>query len=76
MSIKEDNRNTNQRAQSSFIKKLKTSLFDAPERRSRFFTFVSEDGLSKSYLTHFIIIVLAMSGWGYIKNKRAEKKSS
>lgn len=75
MSIKEDNRNTNQRSQSGFIKKLKTSLFDAPERRARFFTFVSEDGLSKSYLTHFIIIVLAISGYVYIKNKRAEKKS-
>ncbi|MGQ0829556.1 MAG: S26 family signal peptidase [Bacteroidota bacterium] len=74
MSIKEDNRNIGTRNPSGFIKKLKTSLFDDPARRARFFTFVSEDGLSRSYLIHFIVIVLSISGFVYLKNKRAEKK--
>lgn len=73
MSIKEDNKNMNMRGQSGFIKKLKNSLFEDATRRARFFTFVGEDGLSRSYLTHFIVIVLAISGFVYFKNKRAEK---
>lgn len=75
MSIKEDNKNMNMRGQSGFIKKLKNSLFEDATRRARFFTFVGEDGLSRSYLTHFIVIILAISGFVYFKNKRAEKKS-
>ncbi len=75
MSIKEDNKNINMRGQSGFLKKLKKSLFDDPTRRARFFTFVTKDGLSKSYLTHFIVIVLAVSGFVYFKNKRADKKN-
>jgi len=73
MSIKEDNKNINSRQQSSFIKKLKTSLFDDPTRRARFFTFVTKDGLSKSYLTHFIIIVLGLIGFSYYRKKRKIK---
>ncbi|MBA3705242.1 MAG: signal peptidase I [Bacteroidetes bacterium] len=73
MSIKEDNKNITNN-QSGFIKKLRTSLFDDPARRSRFFTFVCEDGLSRSYLIHFILIVIAISGFVYIKNKRAVQK--
>ncbi|MES2590389.1 MAG: S26 family signal peptidase [Bacteroidota bacterium] len=75
MSIKEDNKNITKQ-QSSFFKKLKTSLFSDPARRARFFTFVSEDGLSRSYLVHFIIIVLGITGFVYFKNKRAEKRKS
>jgi len=74
MSIKEDNKNISTRNPSGFIKKLKTSLLDDPTRRARFFTFISEDGLSRSYLIHFIVIVLSISGYVYIKNKRAAKK--
>jgi signal peptidase I len=74
MSIKEDNKNIPNKQQSGFIKKLKTSLFEDPARRARFFTFVSDDGLSRSYLLHFIVIVIAISGYVYFKNKRAARK--
>lgn len=73
MSIKEDNKNLNNRQQSGFVKKLKTSLSD-PIRRARFFTFVGKDGLSRSYLIHFIVIVLGIIGFSYYRSKRAEKK--
>lgn len=75
MSIKEDNKNVYNAHDSGFIKKLKTSLFEDPERRKRFFTFVGNDGLSRSYLIHFIVIVAAISGFVYFKNKRAAKNS-
>jgi len=74
MSIKEDNKNINSRQQSGFIKKLKTSLFEDPDRRERFFTFVSKDGLSRSYLTHFIVIILGIIGFSYFRRKRVKKK--
>ncbi len=76
MSIKEDNKNiTRDRdPKSGFIKKLKTSLFDDPARRARFFCFVGEDGLSRSYLVHFIVIIAAISGFFYFKRKIAERK--
>lgn len=73
MSIKEDNKNINTRQASGFIKKLKTSLFEDPIRRERFFTFVSKDGLSKSYLVHFLIIVFGIVGYTYYRNKRKDK---
>ena len=73
MSIKEDNKNINSRQSSGFIKKLKTSLFEDPVRRQRFFTFVSKDGLSKSYLVHFLVIVLGIVGYTYYRNKRKSK---
>lgn len=75
MSIKEDNKNVYNSHDSGFIKKLKTSLFEDPERRKRFFTFVGNDGLSRSYLIHFIVIVIAISGFVYFKNKRAAKNN-
>ena len=76
MSIKEDNKNVvgERGATSGFLKKLKTSLFDDTSRRARFFCFVHKDGLSRSYLIHFIVIVLAISGFFYFKRKRAERK--
>jgi signal peptidase I len=72
MSIREDNKNIPQKAQSGFFKKLMNSLKD-PARRSRFFCFVGDDGLSRSYLVHFIVLVIGISGFFYIRNKRAEK---
>lgn len=70
MSIKEDNENTHGgRNKSGFIKKLKNSLAD-PDRRKRFFTFVSKDKLSASYLTPFIIIVAAIVGFNYLRGRR------
>lgn len=70
MSIKEDNENTHAgRNKSGFIKKLRNSLAD-PERRKRFFTFVSKDKLSASFLTPFIVIVVAIVGFNYFRGKR------
>ena len=74
MSIKEDNKNINNRQQSGFIKKLKTSLFGDTSRRARFFTFVTKDGLSRSYLIHFIVIVIGIVVFSYYRNKRETKK--
>ena len=76
MSIKEDNKNIvgEKGPQSGFLKKLKTSVFDDPSRRARFFCFVSKDGLSRSYFIHFIVIVAGLSGFFYFRRKRAEKK--
>ncbi|MDQ3048428.1 MAG: S26 family signal peptidase [Bacteroidota bacterium] len=73
MSIKEDNQNTPPRKPSGFIKKLKTSLFEDPVRRARFFTFVGDDGISRSYLVHFIVILAAIIGFSYFRNKRKAK---
>jgi signal peptidase I len=74
MSIKEDNQNiTGGQNPSGFLTKLKRSLFDDPTRRARFFTFVGENGLSRSFLTPFIILVIAISGFVYFRNKRREK---
>jgi len=74
MSIKEDNPNIGGGSYpSGFLKKLKRSLFDDPARRARFFTFVGENGLSRSYLVHFIVIVAGISGFVYFRNKRREK---
>ncbi len=75
LSIKEDNKNIvgDKANPSGFIKKLKTSLFDDKARRARFFTFVSNDGISRSYLIHFIVIVIAITGFSYFRNKRKAK---
>lgn len=56
---------------------IKSFTEDSKEGRfrwERFFCFVSEDGLSRSYRVHFIVIVLGISGFVYFKNKRAAKK--
>ena len=74
MSIKEDNKNINHNKQSGFLKKLKISLFEDASRRARFFCFVTKDGLSRSYLNHFIIIVLVISSYFYVKRKRKARK--
>jgi signal peptidase I len=80
MSIKEDNAITVERdergqpkKQSGFFKKLKRSLFEDDSRRARFFTFVSDDGISRSYLVHFLVIIAAIFGFYYFKNKKAKK---
>lgn len=73
MSIKEDNVNLGARKPSGFIKKLKTSLFDDPVRRARFFTFVDNEGISRSYLLHFVVIMVGISGFVYFRNKRRGK---
>ncbi len=42
-------------------------------RWERFFCFVSTEGLSRSYLVHFIVMVLGIIGFVYIRKKRAAK---
>jgi len=73
MSIKEDNKNTSKK-QSGFIAKLKTSLFEDANRRARFFTFVGNDGISKSYLIHFLILVGTIWGFNFYRKKRKQKE--
>lgn len=43
-------------------------------RWERFFCFVSNDGLSRSYRVHFLVIILGITGFVYFRNKRAAKK--
>lgn len=77
MSVKEDNKNTTDTRQpSGFMKKLKTSLFEDPARRARFFTFVTGDGLSRSYLMHFLVIVIGIWGFSYFNGKRNKKNGA
>ncbi len=54
----------------SFFEDSKKGRF----RWERFFCFVSNDGLSRSYRVHFLLIVLGISGFVYFKNKRDAKK--
>ena len=42
-------------------------------RWNRFFCFVTNDGLSRSYLVHFLIIVGGISGFVFFRNKRKVK---
>lgn len=50
--------------------------FSQKFRLNRFFTFVSPEGLSRSYLIPGLLIILLAILYGYIKNKRNEKKLS
>jgi signal peptidase I len=72
MSVREDNKNIPQKEPSGFLKKLVSSLKD-PVRRARFFCFVGDDGLSRSYLVHFLVLIAGVSGFFYIRRKRAAK---
>ncbi|MBN8703554.1 MAG: signal peptidase I [Bacteroidetes bacterium] len=47
---------------------------ESKARWSRFFTFVSSDGISRSYLLHFIVILVGIRGFSYIRKRR--KKDS
>jgi signal peptidase I len=77
MSIKEDNINTtNPNKASNFLKKLKTSLFDDKSRRARFFTFVSDEGLSRSYLIHFVVIMAVIIGYSSFRRRKEEKQEA
>ncbi len=58
---------------------IKSFMEDSTKGRfrwERFFCFVSNDGLSRSYRVHFLVIVLGISGFVYFKNKRAAKKKT
>ena len=55
---------------------LKSLTLDSKKGRfrwERFFCFVNNEGLSKSYLMHFIVIVLGITGFVYFNNKRKAK---
>ncbi len=54
----------------SFFQDSKKGRF----RWERFFCFVNENGLSRSYRVHFLVIVLAISGFVYFKKKFKKKK--
>ncbi len=56
------------------IKSLTQNSKTGKFRWERFFCFVNKDGLSRSYFIHFIVIVAGLSGFFYVKRKRAEKK--
>ncbi|MCC6690678.1 MAG: signal peptidase I [Bacteroidia bacterium] len=43
-------------------------------RWDRFFTFVHSNGLSRSYLIHFIVIVALIYGYNYFKKKKVKKQ--
>ncbi|MDF2436699.1 MAG: lepB [Bacteroidota bacterium] len=76
MSIKEDNPNVDGgRNPSGFLTKLKRSLFDDPSRRARFFTVVYDDGLSRSFLMPFLVVVAGCMTFVYFRNKRREKNA-
>jgi signal peptidase I len=72
MSIKENNPNT--KTTTPFIRRFYNSIFEDDFRRARFFTFVHNDGLSRSYLIHFIILVAAI--WGILKFRRRKEKTA
>lgn len=71
MSVKGDNPNT--KVSKSWLSRFYTSLFKDDFRRARFFTFVHNDGLSRSYLIHFIVLVAAIWAFFKIRNRRREK---
>lgn len=54
----------------SFGEDSKTGRF----RWERFFCFVSNDGLSKSYRVHFLVIVIGIAGFVYFRKKFGAKK--
>ena len=57
----------------SIVKSLTQNSQKGRFRWNRFFCFVTKDGLSQSYLIHFLIISLGISGFFYFKNKRSAK---
>ncbi len=45
-------------------------------RWDRFFCFVTDDGLSKSYLIHFLVILFGIIGFSYYSGSRKAKKGN
>ncbi len=45
-------------------------------RWDRFFTFVNNDSLSRSYLMHFLIIAAGFWGYGFLKGRRKPKNKT
>jgi len=56
------------------IKSLSQNSKNGKLRWDRFFCFVNEDGLSRSYLLHFLVIIIGSTGFFYIRRKRRERK--
>ena len=72
MSIKDPEKNPvsgNVGLLKSFTQDSKKGKF----RWDRFFCFVNEDGLSRSYLVHFLVILGSIIGFVYFRNKRAAR---
>jgi signal peptidase I len=59
----------------SFLKSLTENSQKGKVRWNRFFCFVTDDGLSRSYFIPFLVIVVGISGYVYFKNKRAAKNA-
>lgn len=55
------------------IKSLTEDSKKGKFRWERFFCFVNNDGISRSYLIHFIIIVIGITGFVFFRNKRSKK---
>jgi signal peptidase I len=73
MSIK-DPKNNPISGKMSLIKSIKLGSEKGKYRWNRFFCFVTKDGLSRSYLVHFLVIAIGMFGFFYIKRKRTTPK--
>lgn len=55
--------------------KLSTFFTDHGKARwERFFTFVNNEGLSRSYLLHFLVIMGGIWSYGFIKRKKQQNK--
>lgn len=57
----------------SIVKSITDRSINGKLRFDRMFTFVTEDGLSKSYLIHFLVLMGAV--WGYSTYKNRGKKT-
>ncbi|HXP49658.1 MAG TPA: signal peptidase I [Bacteroidia bacterium] len=44
-------------------------------RWKRFFTFINSEGISRSYLLPFILVIVIAMGYSYVKNRKKETKS-
>jgi len=69
MSLKDEEHN----GESGKFRLSKLFTNESKMRWNRFFTFVSSDGLSRSYLIHFLVIVAGIYGFSYFRRKKNEK---
>lgn len=72
MSLKDEEHN----GESGKLRLGKLFSKESKMRWNRFFTVVHSDGLSRSYLIHFIVIVASISGYNYFRRKRNRKSAS
>ena len=73
MSIKDPNKNPVS-GKVGIVKSLTQNSKTGKFRWERFFCFVTDGGLSRSYLVHFIVIVISIYVFNYFRKKRVTKK--